>query len=386
LLQESSVYSAWHKRPWRAVTRFTGGIQVLRYCVALTLIILAGCSPVREVARNEAVGVKKWSFRTGGVVDSTAAFGKDSAIYLASMDSKVYALDTATGRKNWEFHTNGPVFSSCAVDADNTVYAVSTGGTLYALDGYTGQRKWSSRIGIKPLSSPTVAGDSVYAPSDNGMLYCFDKAGKLRWLFTTKGAIESECAVGPNGTVYLGSRDHNIYALEAHTGREKWTVSTPYPITGTPVVSKDGVVLVASSQSLYALDAASGSKKWIFQGDFAGSSPALDESSHRLYIGSADGTVHALDARDGSRIWEFKAEGWIVSPPAVTRSGTVYVSAGLTLYALHASTGCLKWRFHTTGAWNRFTLDERFGYSAPVVGMDGTVYVGSADKNIYAIR
>lgn len=45
--------------------------------------------------------------------------------------------------------------------------------------------------------------------------------GKLKWVFSTGAPIHSSPAVA-DGTVYVGSRDFKLYALDAATGAKRW--------------------------------------------------------------------------------------------------------------------------------------------------------------------
>ena len=64
------------------------------------------------------------------------------------------------------------------------------------------------------------------------------------------------------------------------------------------------------------------------------------------------------------------------SSPAVGADGTIYVgSFDQNLYAIKPG-GTQKWRFTTGG----------FVFSSPAVGADGTIFVGSMDQNLYAIK
>jgi outer membrane protein assembly factor BamB len=72
--------------------------------------------------------------------------------------------------------------------------------------------------------------------------------------------------------------------------------------------------------------------------------------------------------------WTFSTAGPIVSSPAVV-NGIVYVgSADRNLYALDAATGKLRWKFDAHGDVN----------SSPAV-FDDVVYVVSLDGNLYAV-
>ena len=65
------------------------------------------------------------------------------------------------------------------------------------------------------------------------------------------------------------------------------------------------------------------------------------------------------------------------SSPAIGTDGTVYVGSNdKKLYAINGKTGVRLWEFITEGAV----------ISSPAIGTDGTVYVGSNDKKLYAIK
>ena len=65
------------------------------------------------------------------------------------------------------------------------------------------------------------------------------------------------------------------------------------------------------------------------------------------------------------------------SSPAIGSDGTVYVgSVDKKVYAINGKSGDKLWEFITgSNVW-----------SSPAIGPDGTVYVGSADKKLYAFK
>ncbi len=80
--------------------------------------------------------------------------------------------------------------------------------------------------------------------------------------------------------------------------------------------------------------------------------------------------------KPGTVLWEFKTGHLVGSSPAVGADGTVYVGSGdKKVYALNGKSGAKKWEFETEDTVN----------SSLAVGADGTVYVGSWDK-VYAIQ
>ena len=137
--------------------------------------------------------------------------------------------------------------------------------------------------------------------------------------------------------------------------------------------------------------------KWKFAtGNRVISSPVI--SGKALYFGGDDGNVYAVDSETGRQIWKTKTRGPVPATPAVV-NGTLYVgSYDGNFYALNADTGALKWKF-ATGGERRFeakglhgmqpknqTIADSFDIflSSPVV-VDGAVYFGSGDGNVYAL-
>jgi len=167
--------------------------------------------------------------------------------------------------------------------------------------------------------------------------------GTLKWVFPTGGPIESSPAV-VDGTVYIGSRDGKLYALDAVTGAKRWEYQTGSWVQSSPAIV-NGIVYIGSNDGkLYALDAHSGEKLWDFKTKYAiESSPAVADGI--VYFGAGDYSIYALDALTGEKLWNFKTEGVIQSSPVVA-NGIVYVGSwDRSCYALHALTGKLRLPF-----------------------------------------
>jgi len=176
----------------------------------------------------------------------------------------VLALDASDGTEQWTFETETFLASSPAV-VDGTVYA--GGDQVYALDASDGSVQWSVETGESVFSSPAVTDDTVYVGSHDDTVYALDRStGEERWSFQTRGdVISSPAAVGVTsvtggpvgseggGTVYVGSSDGHLYALDASTGEERWSFETDGEVISSPAVV-DGTVYVGSNDGhLYAL-------------------------------------------------------------------------------------------------------------------------------------
>ncbi|HEY2822053.1 MAG TPA: PQQ-binding-like beta-propeller repeat protein [Candidatus Acidoferrum sp.] len=126
------------------------------------------------------------------------------------------------------------------------------------------------------------------------------------------------------------------------------------------------------------------------------SSPAV--TSDTVYIGSSDHFLYAVSRGNGAEKWKFKTEGRITSSPAVSGGVVYFTCYDGNAYAVDASNGALRWKFalpgerrfaatHIHGASpNGETMPDPFDFylSSPVV-VEGVVYFGSGDTNIYAL-
>ena len=242
------------------------------------------------------------------------------------------------------------------------------------------------------LSSAAVLSDTVVVGGGDGQVYAFNaKSGSVRWKVHTEGRVRSSPAIS-DGVVYAGSFDGSLYAIDFNSGKVIWRYDTkgrslnparfPFDrqaILSSPAVA-DGVVYVGSRDAnLYAVDAAKGTLRWIVdyeKDDFtwAISSPAVHD--HVVYMGTADGHfVHALRATDGQELWRFKMPDRVWSSPVVAGPELYVTNQSGDLYAVDLKSGKESWQFQTRSSVQ----------SSPALS-NGVVYFGSNDGGVYAIR
>ena len=66
--------------------------------------------------------------------------------------------------------------------------------------------------------------------------------------------MDSSPAIGPDGTVYVGSEDHKLYAINGKSGVKLWEFVTGSLVFSSPAIGSDGTVYVGSQdKKLYAL-------------------------------------------------------------------------------------------------------------------------------------
>lgn len=223
--------------------------------------------------------------------------------------------------------------------------------------------------------SPAIGADgTIYIGSWDARLYALDPDGSLKWSYKTGQAVSSSPAVSSDGTIYFGSEDGNIYALDPD-GSLKWSYQSDNYVFSSPVIDADGTVYIGSHDgNIYALNP-DGSLKWSYPtGSYVLSSPAIGADGIVYVGGTGDNKVYALDPEDGSLILSFQTGDMVKSSPAIGDDGAVYIgSYDGKVYALNHNF-TLRWSFQTG---NRII-------SSPAIAKDGTIYIGCMDCRVYA--
>jgi outer membrane protein assembly factor BamB len=245
----------------------------------------------------------------------------------------------------------------------------------YDTSANNGQLKWSFMTGGGVYSSPAIGSDgTIYVGSYDHKLYAINPDGTEKWNFMTGGIVRSSPAINYNGTIYIGSHDDKLYAINPD-GSEKWSFTTGGQVRSSPTIGSDGTIYVGSwDHRVYAINP-DGTEKWNFKtGYLIDSAPAIG-SDGTVYIGSYDYKLYAIKP-DGLEKWNFTTGGGVRSSPAIGTDGTIYVgSAGNKFYAINPD-GTQKWSFETGS----------HVLSSPAIDADGTIYIGSHDNNLYAIN
>ncbi len=241
---------------------------------------------------------------------------------------------------------------------------------------YTGpeipELKWSFLTGSH-VGSPAIGSDgTIYVGSSDHRLYAINPDGSEKWSLLT-GRVIGSPAIDVDGTIYFGSGDGRLYAITPD-GTEKWNFLTGGYYFSSPAIGTDGTVYFGSyDDKFYALNP-DGTLKWSFNTTDVVSSPAIGTNGTIYFssgdFSSGDSRLYAITP-DGTEKWNFLAGGYARSP-TIGDDGTIYVGGSGNLFAINPD-GSEKWAFLTGG-----------GVAA--IGADGTIYVGSSDNRLYAIN
>lgn len=318
------------------------------------------------------------------------------------------------------FPTSDPIVASPALDLNGNIYIGDESGTFYSVNP-SGYERWRFTCKDAVYAAAAIQRDMVFVGSLDSNLYCLDTLGKLRWQLDLDDEIYGAPAIGADGTIYAVTDKGSVVAVNPK-GKKKWTYKTGDEIAGSPTIGLNGLIYV-TSDSVYCLTPA-GKRRWAYgapEGDYFFASAVVDAGGTTL-VGNTDGFIYCLGA-DGRQQWRapapendeirpeivvgldstfyFGTDGYymcrktltgvpevmyepndiVIATAAVSDKGTVYfLPDDGTVYAMARGGRLLFTRDVASG-------DKEVYYtSAPVIGPDGTIYVGSWDGGLYAFR
>ncbi len=288
-----------------------------------------------------------------------------------------------TGIIAWNYTiTTGTNYASTAIGPDGTLYMGGSDGKVYAVNP-DGTVKWSCTTGGSMYGTPSVAADgTIYMGSSDGKLYAVNPDGTLKWSYTTGGKIQASTAIASDGTIYFGSWDKSIYAINPD-GTKKWSYATTGRITyNTPAIGTDGTMYFTATRSgmLYAFNP-DGTIKWSYSsgGSNFVTSPSIGPDG-TIYSEDADRRFYAINP-DGTLKWKntLPVTNDFGAAYAIGSDGTIYVAStgpSTAVYAYNPD-GTIKWSYGS---------GIEGVYSSPVLGSDGTLYVGTSIGRVAALN
>lgn len=268
-----------------------------------------------EVAALDATnGSQVWKVKPAGPLrgSPTIAF---NAIYVMTQDNQIHALDPADGKQQWakaassgqtgvfgvaapsagqgtviggfstgeliayRYENGREVWSDALartslattvgvltdIDADpiidrGRVFALGQGGRMAAYELITGQRIWE--LNLAGISTPAVAGDWIFALTDDAKLLCIARgSGKVRWLTQLARFHNEEKKKGPvfwtgpllaGDRLWIGNSDGSLYSASVTDGVVAGFQQLSDPLSLPPVVANGTLYVLDDSGRITA--------------------------------------------------------------------------------------------------------------------------------------
>lgn len=240
-----------------------------------------------------------------GVVYAATTFAGPGMIGDPNGKAKLFALSAEDGHVLWEFESDNYILQSPFRQGD-TIYlagsfsnpkVVDEGGhmRLYALDASDGSVKWKyeSEDGFTKQVYATESAVAYIAYQDF-TVGVDSSTGELLWRLDTGNWVPTLAGVG--NTIYYGSANTVVHAVNADTGDVLWQFNIPEGtfnyLLGAPVQAGNELVFLTQLGEVMALDLSTGELRWRISTGIVGARMGLSISGGWLFIGDAEGAVY----------------------------------------------------------------------------------------------
>jgi outer membrane protein assembly factor BamB len=329
-------------------------------------------------------------------------------------DPTVYILSTATGKKGKiripalpgydDFVQSKLVGAASGIllvyaqDPHSSEFAPQEASILRAVRASDGKQIWKIKTAL--AGKPTIANGVVYlalqdVTSVNGTIITYETSlnafnlhdGSRLWQAKDYATDTTLTPTVAGGRLYIGTyfdQDHNIYCLDAKTGKKVWSYMTSGAVLGTPAVFNGTVYVGSEDGMLYALDADTGKLRWRFENtDTFFAAPLMHDGV--VYAPSQNGYIYALDERTGALFWRTSAK---ISATASSTStltlgqsvaiyrNVVFAANEDTLFAFDTRHGALRWHY---------TPVENGELTTPIIS-NGLVVIGADNQHVYGVN
>jgi outer membrane protein assembly factor BamB len=251
-------------------------------------------------AFDAASGAPLWTFATTLAILASPVIASDGSLYIGGQDGIVHRV--LNGVAVWSAaRVNSDVFSPALSPDESILYVSFDISALVAYNTSSGAVLWMVERPGGFQSPPTVGFGLVFASAREVMYALNASTGAAVWSFNTDMWI-CDLALGPDGTLYVSSRDSYVYALRWDTGTQKWKVLVPNKDLSCPLaLGSDGTLYVGTGVGVTAIattptgggggGSSAGTILWNYRGERVTSSVV---SAGILYATVDNGDVLAL--------------------------------------------------------------------------------------------
>ncbi|MGF1484834.1 MAG: PQQ-binding-like beta-propeller repeat protein [Opitutales bacterium] len=305
-------------------------------------IVFIGSIDGQISALNLSDGAVLWQKRLPADIEATPCVVGDT-VYLGASDGTFFALAVADGSERWRYQTDdkilgGAVYVAGENDAPNRVLFGSYDTHLYCLNADDGSLLWRFATDNYVHGSPTVLGTGetatvVFGGCDGFVYQLALSTGALRAQIDSGAYIPSSVPVYL-GFGYFGNYDDAVLAVDLRTQTIAWRYKDrDFPFFSSPAVTEESLFIGSRDKRLHAIDRETGERRWTYstRGKVDASPLVYDDA---VVAGSTDGRVYALQPESGELIWQYDVGARLTGSPAAVRGWILIGAEDGYLYAL----------------------------------------------------
>jgi outer membrane protein assembly factor BamB len=183
-------------------------------------------------------------------------------------------------------------------------------------------------------ATPALVDGTVYVSGCDEHLHAIDAATGKERFSVPLGAYTGASAAVLDGRAYVGTFASEVVAIDLTKRAVAWTYQHPtrqFPFYASAAVTADRVIVGGRDKLVHAIDRSTGKAAWTFTTRArVESSPLV--AGNRVFVGSNDGVLYELDLATGKKVWEFTAGAPLSASPAAAQGALVIGSQDGVLY------------------------------------------------------
>ena len=236
------------------------------------------------------------------------------------------------------------------------------------------KRAWSHRFKRAVTSTPVYSNGGIVFGCRDGYLYSFSAKGSMRWKYFS-GAGIGATPVCSEGKVVCANYKGRIFALEEDSGRLIWKYESGSKIVSSPRIHDDMVIVGTMDGRVISLRFKNGRRLWEKRVG-SGVWGTVYAGPGYLMVPTTEGSLVKMNY-GGDFLWKISlGKGILSSPLCIEDKGlVVFGCKDRYVYGFSIKNGAFRWKVLTAGEVN-----------APPVYCDSLIFVGSKDRNLYAIE
>jgi len=219
-------------------------------------IVYVGASDRRFRAIDLKTGSVRWIFEgVNGFVETKPLIDGDLVVFGA-WDTYLYALSTEDGTLRWKWSNGNPgvLLSPAAVwpvASKGKVFVAAPDRFMTAIDGTTGTTVWrTNQFTVRETVGISEDGKRVYARCMRDTVVAFSTSSATPvplWVSNCAYGydIDPSMPVEKNGTMFFGTKNGLVYALNGEDGEVLWRYKIGVTVVSTPAALDAQSVLVS---------------------------------------------------------------------------------------------------------------------------------------------
>jgi outer membrane protein assembly factor BamB len=260
-------------------------------------------------ARTGSNGRQDWTRPLPSGPPGTSVAVANGSVIVVTREH-ITAVDDRSGRRQWTASLPAGPSTAPAVLGGTVFLAVGTGDqtVVRAVDANSGDTEWERTFDGRIGGSPAATERGVHVPIGRRLLTLNRFRGDEQWATTFDAPVGTPAVNQDTDRVYVVDGTWTVHACQEWDGAVRWSTEVVDGETAVPPdapAAAGDIVAVGAPNGLHGLTASTGRSRWHVERPGPMTPPTVADNV--VYAGSlADGVVVTTDLRRGDVQWTYE--------------------------------------------------------------------------------